>query len=189
MNNDVMILNCGVTLHLQAVQETILQDLMLEFGDMALIRQPERILQLQGAQQVRALAATGKLFTYCAGWGVVTNPPDEANELMELLGRDTAVDKPHLHRANWVRTITSQQERGELIGRVMAISFPKKETAVAEPAPSDEHSQRMPIAELTKQLANGREARIAELEAQLAALTQANGHTAVTAPAQPEGEG
>jgi hypothetical protein len=187
MNNDVMILNCGVTLHLQAVQETILQDLMLEFGDMALIRQPERILQLQGAQQVQALAATGKLFTYCAGWGVVTNPPDKANELMELLGgagsADTAADKPHLRRANWIRTITTQQERGELIGRVMAISFPEKKTAVAEPAPGSEA-----IAELTKQLANGQAARIAELEAQLKAI-QANGHTAVSTPAQPEGEG
>ena len=131
-----MTLTCGVTLHLQAVQETILQDLMLEFGDMALVRQPERILQLTGERQVRALAATGKLFTYCAGWGVTTDPPDEANELMELLGRDTAADKPRLRRADWIRTITTQPERGELIGRVMTLTFKKAAPAVAETAVS-----------------------------------------------------
>jgi len=152
-----MNLTCGVTLHLQAVQETILQDLMLEFGDMALMRQPERILQLTGERQVRALAATGKLFTYCAGWGVKTDPPDEANELMELLGRDTAADKPRLRRADWVRTITTQEERGELIGRVMALTFQKKDGAPV-------------AADTAVPTAVDQAARIAELEAQLAAL-------------------
>lgn len=151
-----MTLTCGVTLHLQAVQETILQDLMLEFGDMALMRQPERILQLTGERQVKALAATGKLFTYCAGWGVKTDPPEEANELMELLGRDTAASKPRLHRADWVRTITTQEERGELIGRVMALTFKKAEApAVAGTAVAQAEDQT---------------ARIARLEAQLEAL-------------------
>ena len=152
-----MNLTCGVTLHLQAVQETILQDLMLEFGDMALMRQPERILQLTGERQVKALAATGKLFTYCAGWGVTTDPPDEANELMELMGRDAVVGKPRLRRADWVRTITTQEERGELIGRVMALTFKKKDVATVAgdtAVPSTEDPT----------------ARIAQLEAQLEAL-------------------
>lgn len=167
-----MNLTCGVTLHLQAVQETILQDLMLEFGDMALMRQPERILQLTGERQVKALAATGKLFTYCAGWGVTTDPPDEANELMELMGRDAAVGKPRLRRADWVRTITTQEERGELIGRVMTLTFQKKdvpvtaeETAVTGAAPDSRA-----ITELTRQLSGAQVKRIAELEAQLEAL-------------------
>ncbi len=158
---NTMNLTCGVTLHLQAVQETILQDLMLEFGDMALVRQPERILQLSGERQIRALAATGKLFTYCAGWGVTTDPPDEANELMELLGRDTPADKPRLRRADWVRTITIQEERGELIGRVMTLTFKKEPPATAVA------SQAVPAAVPT---ADGQAAQIARLEAQLAAL-------------------
>lgn len=151
-----MNLTCGVTLHLQAVQETILQDLMLEFGDMALVRQPERILQLTGERQIRALAATGKLFTYCAGWGVKTDPPDEASELMELMGRDTPADKPRLRRADWVRTITTQEERGELIDRVMALTFKKAEAPV--------------VAGTTVAQVEDQTARIAQLEAQLAAL-------------------
>ena len=154
-----MILASGVTLHLQAVQETILQDLMLEFGDMALVRQPERIMKLTGERQVRALAATGKLFAYCAGWGVTNDPPTEANELMELLGHEAAVDKPHLHRANWIRTITTQKERGELIGQVMAITFQKKDAT--------------PVVDETAVLtAEEQMARIAELEGQLAAARQ-----------------
>ena len=160
---NTMNLTCGVALHLQAVQETILQDLMLEFGDMGLVRQPERILQLSGERQIRALAATGKLFTYCAGWGVTANPPDEANELMELLGRDTPADKPRLRRADWIRTITTQQERGELIGRVMALTF-QKEKAAAETAPA---AAGAPTAVPT---ADEQAAQIAQLEAQLAAL-------------------
>ena len=167
-----MTLTCGVTLHLQAVQETILQDLMLEFGDMALVRQPERILQLTGERQVRALAATGKLFTYCAGWGVTTDPPDEANELMELLGRDTAADKPRLRRADWIRTITTQPERGELIGRVMTLTFKKAAPAVAETAVS---------------AGDDPAARIAQLEAQLEALK--NGTAVSGSASQQDGQG
>lgn len=158
---NTMNLTCGVALHLQAVQETILQDLMLEFGDMGLVRQPERILQLSGERQIRALAATGKLFTYCAGWGVTTDPPDEANELMELLGRDTPADKPRLRRADWVRTITTQEERGELIGRVMTLTFQKEPPAATAASPAV--SVAVPTAD-------EQAAQIAQLEAQLAAL-------------------
>lgn len=159
---NTMNLTCGVALHLQAVQETILQDLMLEFGDMGLVRQPERILQLSGERQIRALAATGKLFTYCAGWGVTTNPPDEANELMELLGRDTPADKPRLRRADWIRTITTQEERGELIGRVMALTFSPPSAAAA--------AAEVPATAGAVSPADEQTALIAQLEAQLAAL-------------------
>jgi hypothetical protein len=175
---NTMNLTCGVALHLQAVQETILQDLMLEFGDMGLVRQPERILQLSGERQIRALAATGKLFTYCAGWGVTTNPPDEANELMELMGRDTAVSKPRLHRADWVRTITTQEERGELIGRVMALTFQK------EPPAATAVSAAVIAAVPT---ADEQAAQIARLEAQLAALR--NGTAPASAGAHKVSEG
>lgn len=154
---NTLTLQCGVTLHLQPVKRMVLQNILAEFGDVgSLMNNPALLRHLTGGQQMKALAATEKLFTYCAGWGVANEPPAESDEeLLSVLSGGG--DGPHVRRANWVRyvLVNGQGEMGELIGAVMALSF-QEEPAVDE-----------------------KERRIRELEAQLNAMK--NGAVADTA--------
>lgn len=160
MTDNTLTLQCGVTLHLQPVKPTILQNILAEFGDIRLVRDPALLMQLTDSKKMAALQATEKLFTYCAGWGVTNEPPDGDNELLELLG--VGSDKPHIRRARWIQheLAADQQELGAIVGAVMALTFEPE-------APSGVLSANGHTSEASAQ---AKDAEIAALKAQLAQL-------------------
>lgn len=76
---------------------------------------------LSFAEKARAAEAVEKLFNYCAGWGVETEPPEEAQTELNTIGKLT--ENPRQARISWLRfLLLYEDEIDELIGRVMALS-------------------------------------------------------------------
>lgn len=121
-------LKCGVTLELTAVNPAILRSIIASFdGVEKIAKNPQSLLSLSGPKQIKAMEAAEKLYTYCFGWGVITNPPED-DPILAL-----APDNPQARRGMWVRSIgADDKELGEIIGRVMALTFGGQQTAVGK---------------------------------------------------------
>lgn len=118
----------GVTLELTAVNPAILRSIIASFDGVEKIAQnPQSLLNLSGPKQIKAMEAAEKLYTYCFGWGVTTDPPED-DPILSL-----APDNPPARRGMWVRNIgADDKELGEIIGRVMALTFGGQQTAVGK---------------------------------------------------------
>jgi len=140
---DTFELRTGQVLHLQPVKATMLRHLLSKFGGLRnVLDDPQGINKLTGSARFRALDAIDQIFNYCAGFGVEDNPTEE--ELDELAELGFRVDKPHLARVSWLRLLLEDdEEAGNLLGAVMLLEAPAE---------------------------SEKDARIAELEAKLAAI-------------------
>lgn len=116
-------LTSGRILKLKKIKTGPIQSLILKIGGPEFINHPERIGELKGKKQWRAINAVGQLFDYCAGWGVDEKPDEDALELLEALGAD--LEKPHLTRSLWLRSVLfdNENEAGLLIAAVMAYAY------------------------------------------------------------------
>lgn len=143
---DTLTLKNGRVLHLQGVKLGPLRNLIMQFGGFKVFENPDSIRDLTGRRMSQAVQSVEVLFNYCAGWGVVDDPPEEAMEDLAALGLPTGSARQA--RANWLRylELSDDSEMGDLIGLVMALS--------AEPVEPEEQEDE--IAKLR--------ARIAELE-------------------------
>lgn len=92
-------LECGVELGLQPVKSMIL----LDFVDGG----PSKMTQAQ----------FNKMIKYIAGWGVVTDPPEEESAELAFMG-----EGKHLQRSAWVRMIATDAEIAQLMAQVMALT-------------------------------------------------------------------
>lgn len=122
----VYIAASDVTLHCKPVQGGVLQSLLSELSTISkgdLMNSPEVLMTLKGNEQLHALESSEKLFSYCAGWGIEEDPPDEVPEILELMG--VSPRKPNIYRAAWVRYAlgATQDELGKLVGVVIALTF------------------------------------------------------------------
>jgi hypothetical protein len=137
MTDNTFELQCGIVLELQKINTAVIEEINLKaFSD--LLRDPrkssemaklsrkgkmsdEDILSLFGSD-IGAMAALGdKMFTYCVGWGVKNNPPEDDDELLSLLGAPQ--DKIYTRRAVWVRTLLVDSAEGNrLVAHIQAIS-------------------------------------------------------------------
>lgn len=152
------ILKNGLELELKKVSQDRIRTLFSDQGFGPLFRNPEKLQQagavaaigkkMSPAQMMRVSSASVKLFNYCMGWGVETNPP--GNDLDELRELGFGVDSPRIARVNWLRytQLEDEAEAGLLIGAIMEYSFADDAPA----GPVDEEAQL--------------KARLAELEAQ-----------------------
>jgi len=113
----------NVTLHLLPVKWTALWHILRQIGGTEMLDNPDALMNLEGADMLKAADATERLFNYCAGWGVSDDPPPEAVEELAAMGL-ADLDKPHLARANWLRFIAlaNDDEISSLIGAVLALS-------------------------------------------------------------------
>ena len=141
----------GRVLHLKPVRTPGLRRIITQFGDKALT-DPDSITRLTGRAQMQALRATEQLFSYCAGWGVKDDPPDDALGNLEALGCN--VDHPRLARADWLRffEIEDDDEAGDLIAAVMTLTQEMAMEPEAEPEEDTEVLQAQ-VAELQAKLA------------------------------------
>ena len=113
----------GRTLHLKAVKWTALWAILHKFDIDAAIDNPDELLQVDEGRALELADATMQLFDYCAGWGVLDDPPaDELDELAEIGLANP--DKLHLARISWLRFVALEddEEISGLIGAVMALS-------------------------------------------------------------------
>ena len=123
---DTLSLKNGTVLHLQGVKLGLLRNLVLQFGGWQAFENPDGLRKLTGKRMGQALQSTEVLFNYCAAWGVKDDPPEEAMEELEALGLPTGSARQA--RANWLRLeLSDDDEMGELIGLVMALSVPQDE--------------------------------------------------------------
>lgn len=113
------------TLHCRPVGGSILQTIMSQMAsiDGMNLNEPETLTTLMGADQAKALAASERLFNYCAGWGVIEDPPPGRTEITDLMMID--MSQPNLRKAAWVRYElgASEKELGDVIGIVMGLTF------------------------------------------------------------------
>jgi hypothetical protein len=134
----------------------------------------EAIKSLEGSlstdQMLGVSNATDRLFNYCVGWGVRTNPPQADLRELEALGFDASTER--VARVNWLRYVKLEDvdEASALMGRIMALAFE------AEGRRREEKERAKALAEvpLSSGDGSGRDgatiealrARITELEAQ-----------------------
>ena len=87
-----------------------------------MIRDPEKLRDLEGKARDRATLGAEQLFNYCAGWGVTDNAPEDAIEELAELG--FRMDTARLARINWIRysLLEDEKEAGKLMGAVMTFS-------------------------------------------------------------------
>lgn len=112
----------GITLELQAVSQIGLEELLYRLG----------FYEARTIEDVQSKALKSKdvynnaihqLFGFCCGFGVKTNPPEDRVEEMKGLG--LMANSESVYRMNWLRwfVITDQQEAGQLVGAIMALTF------------------------------------------------------------------
>lgn len=120
-------LECGITLKLQGVNPLLLEGIIsdiLSISDAKTMTDITAVGNLPGNDKMKVVELMGRMFRYCAGWGVKNSPNGDSVELMELLGKGSG--KPHLQRAEWVLSITTDDERSELMALVPQLPEPSK---------------------------------------------------------------
>ena len=104
------------TLELQAVNQQALLDIILDIGGI------EALTTQQYSDMGKALNGSNRMLTYCLGWGVVNDPPPDAIETLDALGKPTHIKE--LARANWLRYLAlDNEESAELIAEVVKLTF------------------------------------------------------------------
>jgi hypothetical protein len=123
----------GVELELQPVSQEALRNLFSDAAFSPIFENPT-VLEQDGAARVlvagkspselmRVSGAATRLFNYCIGWGVKTDPDEESLHELRALGFEIAT--PRVARVNWLRYIEldGQDEAGELIGAILTLSY------------------------------------------------------------------
>lgn len=99
------------------VNQQALLDIIVDMGGIEAAASPETAITNE-----KAIPASNRMITYCAGWGVADTPPASAIETLEALGKPTNLE--NIARANWLRYIAlDDNECSELVRRVMAATF------------------------------------------------------------------
>jgi hypothetical protein len=87
--------------------------------------------ELTPAEQTKALSDFEPLYNYCMGWGVETDPPEEAQVDLALLRIHPQTKREA--RIKWLRILVLEQvDMGELVGRILALSMPQTEEQEGE---------------------------------------------------------
>ena len=121
----------GLKLLLQPVSQPALDELTADLGGYAL---QARLAQMDEAAVVayfRALppdqleaynATLRRQALYCLGFGVATEPPEDAVTLLQHLGKDS--DIPQIRRAHWLLYVAgiTRADKVRIIGTVMALT-------------------------------------------------------------------
>lgn len=94
-------LNGDVTLHVKAVTRYALWQFVQRLGGVDFINDPTTLSRLPDDEQQAAKDTIDRLWTYCIGWGVADDPPEDALAELEMMGLISP--SPRLTRANWVR--------------------------------------------------------------------------------------
>lgn len=94
-------LNGDMTLQVKAVTKYALWQFVKKLGGVEFINDPTILSRLTGDELQAARDTIDQLWTYCIGWGVVDDPPEDAMAELEMMG--LVSPSPRLTRANWVR--------------------------------------------------------------------------------------
>lgn len=94
-------LNGDTTLYVKAVTKYALWQFVKRLGGVDFINDPAVLSRLPDDERKAASDTIDQLWTYCIGWGVVDDPPEDAMAELEML--DLVSTSPRLTRANWVR--------------------------------------------------------------------------------------
>ncbi len=90
--------------------------------------------EMDETQQAQALKDFEPLYNYCIGWGVETDPPEEALDELALL--NIRPKSKREARIKWLRILVlDQHDIGLLAGRVLALSSPGVDEAESEEEP------------------------------------------------------
>jgi len=121
----------GLELLLRPVSQPALDELIDDLGGYT---QQLRLAQMSTeelAAHFRALspdklerynATQRRLMLYCFGFGVVTEPPDDAAPLLQYLSVDS--DIPQIRRAHWLLYVAgiTRTDKSSIVGNVMALT-------------------------------------------------------------------
>ena len=114
-----------ITLHCRPVAGGILQSIMTQMAslDGMSLDTPESLLTLKDGDRAKALAASEKLFNYCAGWGVIDDPPPGRTQITDVMMID--INQPNIRKAAWIRYEigATEEELGDMIGIIMGLTF------------------------------------------------------------------
>lgn len=94
-------LNGDTTLQVKAVTKYALWQFVKKLGGVKFINDPTILSRLPDDELQAARDVIDQLWTYCIGWGVVDDPPEDAMAELEMMG--LVSPSPRLTRANWVR--------------------------------------------------------------------------------------
>lgn len=123
----------GTTVELAKVKGPALRHLIMKTG--IRVNDPEelaRITKLPKDEQAKALGmttgdawgaaqATEQLFSYLAGFGIKTNPPEDVRE--ELVSMGLAIESDRAVRASWVRYLLIDDDDEAAVLTQAIISF------------------------------------------------------------------
>ena len=125
-------LSNGLTLQLQPVSQVAIDEIIADLGGYEL---QSRLAEMHDAalrahfgaytkdEMADYLAAQHRQMLYCFGWGVVDDPPQDALDALDLLGKNHRL--PAIRRANWLIYVAgiSRPDKSQIIGHVMALTY------------------------------------------------------------------
>jgi hypothetical protein len=122
----------GLELTLQPVSQVALDEIITDMEgyelQSALSKMNDTELRAHFATYTHAemsayLEAQHRQMLYCFGWGVVDNPPEAAQHLLENLG--LAGDLPQIQRARWLiyAADLTRTDKATIIGNVLAVTY------------------------------------------------------------------
>jgi hypothetical protein len=142
-------LECGVTLKLQPVKQTIALEFISRFGFDILMRGDAS--QLKANARPEVMDGFVKLLNYFAGWGVANAVPQEARDEFGMLASGE-----RSIRSLWVRDILTPDEVSQLFAQVMALTFSENgrghRTGPSGTVPQGEEALKAKVAELEARL-------------------------------------
>lgn len=135
-------LECGVTLSLQPVKQTIALEFISRMGGFS-------DLMRGGASGLTSKPETMdsfvKLLNYFAGWGVANDVPQDARDEFGMLASGE-----RSIRSLWVRDVMTTDEVSQFFAQVMALTFSENGRE-----PQSEAELKAKVAELEAKLGNG----------------------------------
>jgi len=137
-------LECGVTLELKPVKQTIALEFISKLGGLDALMQGDASSLATGASP-ETLIGFIRLLNYFAGWGVANQVPSDARDELSMLGSGE-----RMIRSLWVRDIMTTEEVSQLFAQVMALTFQQN----GQPSESPE-VLRARIAELEAKATDG----------------------------------
>jgi len=96
-----VLLNGDTTLNVRAVTKYALWQFVKQLGGVDFINDPTTLSRLPDEARQTAMDTIDRMWTYCIGWGVIDDPPEDALAELEAMGLISP--SPRLTRANWVR--------------------------------------------------------------------------------------
>jgi hypothetical protein len=134
-------LECGVTLRLQPVKQTIALEFISRLGGFDILMRGDAS-QLKASARPETMDGFVKLLNYFAGWGVANDVPQEAREEFGMLASGE-----RSIRSLWVRDILTDDEVSQFFAQVMALTFSENGRG-----PQDKGALEAKVAELEAKL-------------------------------------